>query len=171
MKEFQLLLLNDLIKVNEKSEEHVGLRISDVIVAITGKYMSKLSVANKHDLDNPTQRVQLSSNWFDFNESQFELVKLLSAIIFKEDRKFGYGIDTFFDTSLLFETFIRYINSYDCYTEYEMLTTSEHSDSHFSVLAEKMGEKWSDSVHYEAMTISMYGSLKEAIEQGQYHPL
>jgi hypothetical protein len=159
------------IKENEKSEEHVGLRIADVIVAITGKYMSKLSVANKHNLDNPTQRVQLSSDWFDFNESQFELVKLLSTIIFKEDRKYCYGVDTFFDTSLLFETFIRYISSYDYYTEYKSLTTSEHSDYHFSVLAEKMGEKWNDSIRYEAMTMGIYGSLKEAIEQGQYHPL
>lgn len=159
------------IKENEKSEEHVGLRIADVIVAITGKYMSKLSVANKYDLDNPTQRVQLSSEWFDFDESQFELVKLLSAIIFKEDRIYGYGVDTFFDTSLLFETFIRYINSYDCYTEYEMITTSEHSYFHFNVLTEKMREKWSASFHYEAMTMGMYGGLKEAIEKGQYHPL
>lgn len=159
------------IKENEKSEEHVGLRIADVVVAITGKYMSMLSVANNHDLDNPAQRVQLSSEWFDFDEAQFELVKLLSKVIFNENRKYCYGVDTFFDTSVLFETFIRYINSYDSYTEYKTLSVSEHSDNHFLVLAEKMKEKWLESLRCEKLTVGIYGSLKEAINQGIYHPL
>lgn len=159
------------IKENEKSEEHVGLRIADVIVAITGKYMSKLSVANKHDLDNPTQRVQLSSEWFDFNESQFELVKLMSGVIFLEGVKYCYGVDTFFDTSVLFETFIRYIGSYESYDSYLLLSTSEHSDNHFSYLENAMAEKWTESVQMEKMAIEIFGSLKEAISKGIYHPL
>lgn len=41
------------IKENEDSTNHVGLRISDVLVVIVGKYMSKLSNEHRYDKTNP----------------------------------------------------------------------------------------------------------------------
>lgn len=130
------------IKVNEKSDEHVGLRIADMLVVIAGKYMSKLSSANKYDLDNPTERKQLSSEWFQFDGSQFYLMKLMSKYFFNESRKYGYGVDTFFDESVLFETFVLYVQMYETYEEYSKLSGDEHSNKHFHYMVKKMEEKW-----------------------------
>lgn len=159
------------IHENAKSDEHVGLRITDVLVAITGNYISKLASDTKYDFDNPRKPVRVSSTFFDFTESQFNLVKQMNTFFFRENKMYGFGVDTYFDDGVLFESFLTYINEYHSFDSYNKINPEEHAELHWERLFFMMQEKYHLAASSEATAVAMCGSLKEAIQEGIAHPL
>lgn len=159
------------IHENAKSDEHFGLRISDVLVAITGNYISKLASDTKYDFDNPSKPMRVSSIFFDFTESQFDLVKQMNTFFFSETRSYGFGVDTYFDDGVLFESFLTYINEYHSFDSYNKINPEAHVELHWKKLFFMMQEKYHLAASSEANAVAMCGSLKEAIQEGIAHPL
>ncbi|PKH11719.1 hypothetical protein [Planomicrobium sp. MB-3u-38] len=69
-KKFNFLLVKE-----EDSADHVGLRISDVLIVFMGKMISKLANDVRYDKKRPEERKLLSESWFALEEKQFELLK------------------------------------------------------------------------------------------------
>lgn len=161
---FEKLTLSS-IKENEDSATHVGLRISDVLVVITGKYMSKLANELRYDKNKPEERTLLPHAWFQLEEKQFDLLKKMNTFLFPNDSIYCFIVDTYFDDALQFETYIRYISSYESFNDYnEQIETHVHK--HFMYLAEAMMSKWNNSIENESQIRSLYGNMNAGIKSG-----
>lgn len=161
----------NLIRENAKSEEHVGLRISDVLVAITGGYISKLASDTHYDFDKPTETKYVSPNFFNLTESKYDLLKQMNLFFFKENKKFGFGVDTYFDEGVLFESFLTYINEYNSFDSYNKIELDQHVKFHWEKLSSMMQEKYVTASYLENIVVDSYGSLRAAIQEGIAHPL
>ncbi|MEN1990754.1 hypothetical protein [Paenibacillus hubeiensis] len=158
------------IKENEDSTTHVGLRISDVLVVIVGKYMSKLANELRYDKNNPEIRKLLPNDWFQFEEKQFDLLKKMNKYFFPNDSIYCFIVDTYFDDALLFETYFRYISSYESFHDYNKQIET-HVDKHFNYLAKAMMSKWKMAETNENMVRSIYGNLNAGIKAGDIRPI
>ncbi|WP_434122270.1 hypothetical protein [Salinicoccus roseus] len=154
-----------MIKENQDSSNHVGLRISDVLVVFVGKYISNLASDVRYNKDRPDIRKILSELWFEINEEQFNLIKKIRKFFFPHNSKYCYIVDTYFDDALLWQTFINYVDSYSTFDSY-MENTNKHADYHFGYLSELMHYKWYESLQEEVQIKNIYGSMKNAIESG-----
>lgn len=159
--------------INENciSSTNVGIRITDMLVAIAGNYLSKFSKDTRYNLEEPTKPKHLSAEWFDFNQEQYQLISHMGTYFFKGDMRYAYVIDTYFDETLLFETFITYISSYPSYEEYRKVNNSQHVSQHFRVMVKGSQEKWESALSSERLVNEMYGNLRNAIEEGMMRPL
>ncbi|MEK4277629.1 hypothetical protein [Paenibacillus sp. FSL R7-0026] len=157
------------IKENEDSTNHVGLRISDVLVVIVGKYMSKLSNEHRYDKTNPEKRKLLPKNWFQLEEKQFDLLNKMNKYFFPNDSTYCFIVDTYFDDAFLFETYLRYISSYQSFYDYKKQI--DHVETHFSYLFEAMTSKWETAVLDENSVRALYGNLNAGINAGHVRPL
>ena len=154
-----------------KSNNVIGLRISDMLVTIAGNYISKMSADTHYDFEKPSERKILSSEWFDITEEQFSLIIKMKKFFLKSNQRYGFMVDTYFDDAITFETFLFYISSYSKFEEYKKISNKEHTNNHFRYTAESMKRRWEEGLKGEIMAKQIYGSLKLAINKGLYHPL
>ena len=159
------------VQEENKSNEVVGLRIADMLVVIAGNYMSKLSADTIYDFEKPDKRKILSCDWFRLNKDQFEVICLLNEFFLKENQKYCFIVDTYFDDGVLFENYLKYVSSFEAFSEYSKVSAAEHSEKHFRITAKNMKKRWALSGKLENISISCYGSLREGINQGMFHPL
>lgn len=164
---FTRLALGNIIENNDSSST-IGLRISDMLVVFIGKYLSQLSADIRYDMENSDKPKHLPDNWFYLSKEQFYLVKKVRDYILGGG-KYSYGLDTFFDDGALFEGYLRYIEEYENYSEYEI--EKSHSKNFTKQLIVEMEERFKEACKNEAIVIRKYGSLKNAIEKGIFHPL
>lgn len=132
----------DSIYEDANSKEHVGLRITDVLVAITGSLISKLTSNTRYDFDNPTKTKYVSPKFFKLTEPQFDLLKQMTTYFFRENKKYGFSVDTYFDEGVLFESFLTYINEYDSFDSYNKFDSKKHVNLHWKKLSSIMLEKY-----------------------------
>jgi len=159
------------VKEGNKSSEVVGLRITDILVVIAGNYISKLSADTIYDFEKPEARKTLSCDWFKLNKDQFEVICMMKKFFLKENQKFCFIVDTYFDSSVIFESFLNYISSYRNFREYSKVDVSIHVEKHYSLTAENMKKRWELSFDIEDYIKNNYGSLRKAINLGLFHPL
>ncbi|MFD4820143.1 hypothetical protein [Peribacillus butanolivorans] len=158
------------IKEDEDSTIHVGLRISDVLVVISGKYISKLANEHRYDKNNPEKRKLLPNDWFQLDEKQFDLLKKMKKYFFPTDLNYCFIVDIYFDDALLFETYFSYISSYESFNDYkEHLET--HVDQYFKYLARNFMSKWNTALENERATRKIYGSMISGIKAGIIRPI
>lgn len=158
------------IKENEDSTTHVGLRISDVLVVVAGKYMSKLANDLRYDKNNPEIKKRLSNDWFQLDEKQFDLLKKMNKYFFANDSTYCFIVDTYFDDALQFEAYFRYISSYESFYDYNKQIET-HVDEHFIYSAKAMFSKWNTAESNENMVRSLYGNMNAGIKAGIVRPL
>ncbi|MFK4327003.1 hypothetical protein ABH965_003673 [Bacillus sp. RC97] len=158
------------IKEDQDSATHVGLRISDVLVVISGKYISKLASEVRYDKSNPEKRKLLPNDWFKLNEKQFDLLKKMKKYFFPNNSTYCFIVDTYFDDALLFETYFRYISSYKSFNEYNE-HWDLHVDQHFKFLVENATAKWTIALENEGKTRMKYGSMISGIKAGIIRPI
>ncbi|MEK4159370.1 MULTISPECIES: hypothetical protein [Paenibacillus] len=153
------------IKENEDSTTHVGLRISDVLVVIAGKYMSKLANDLRYDKNNPEIKKRLPNDWFQLDEKQFDLLKKMNTYFFPNDSTYCFVVDTYFDNALQFETYFRYISSYESFHDYNKQIET-HVDKHFIYSAKAMMSKWDTANLNENWVRIVYGNMNAGIKAG-----
>lgn len=159
------------IKENEKSDQIVGIRIVDLLVAIAGKYISGLFLDSKHNHVDLYKRQLLSNKWFDISSKHFDLIKLMKRVYFPRERTFSMNLDTFFDDMLLFEVYIEYVSSYQSYIKYKLLDSKEHSREFFVKYALNSQNIYAESVKSDLICQSEFGSVRKAINMGLRKPL
>ncbi|MBK3495077.1 hypothetical protein JFL43_09445 [Viridibacillus sp. YIM B01967] len=158
------------IKEDEDSTTHVGLRISDVLVVISGKYISRLANDLRYDKDNPEKRKLLPNDWFQLDEKQFDLLKKMKKYFFPNDSTYCFIVDTYFDDAFLFETYFRYISSYESFNGYKEYLEA-HVDRHFNYFADNIMSKWRKALENERGTRKKYGSMISGIKAGTIRPI
>ncbi|MBG9450433.1 hypothetical protein ABE67_14140 [Cytobacillus firmus] len=158
------------IKLDEDSKNHVGLRISDVLVVISGKYISKLAIEHRYDKDNPEKRKLLPNEWFQLDEKQFDLMKKMKKYFFPTGSMYCFIVDTYFDDALLFETYFSYISSYESFNDYNKHLET-HVENFFILMARNLSSKWKTARENESVIRKVNGSMISGIEAGVVRPL
>lgn len=156
----------DGILENQDSKQHLGLQIADFIVVIAGSLISKLITAQKYDKSQPEKKVWLGDDWFDLEDHQYQLVCLFAEFLFGEGMQYGIVSDTYFDETLMFEMYLKYISSYNTYKEFRKASVKNHPRKLFQKVAEESDKKWSAGVMDEIRNRSIFGSLRIGIIQG-----
>lgn len=164
---FTRLGFGKIIEGND-SRSTIGLRISDMLVVFIGKYLSQLSADIRYDMKSPDKPKHLPSEWFSLSEEQFKLVRKAHDYVLGGGM-YSYGLDTFFDDGALFEGYLRYINNYKNYGEYS--NEKSHPKNFTKQLITEMNERFKKANENEVEAIKGFGSLKNAIEEGIFHPL
>ncbi|MFP5453064.1 hypothetical protein [Parvimonas sp. G1604] len=160
-------------KINDNcnSKSHIGLQITDMIVVICGKLISKLNEDVMYDFENPKKRVLVAKNYFELNEKQFNLVKKLYEFIINRKSKYHFMNDSYFDESVLLQTYLEYIASYEKYDNYIKFERINHPEIHMKGYIDLSESKFLEVMYYENLAKNMFGTIKEAIESGLLRPL
>ncbi|MDQ0229165.1 hypothetical protein [Metabacillus malikii] len=158
------------IKNDQNSTEHVGLRISDILVVLSGKYMSKFTRELKYDKNSPEKRKVLSIEWFQLDEKQFHLIKKIKEYLFPEHSMYCFIVDTYFDDSVFFETYLKYISNYETFDKY-IKDLHNHSEQHFAFFTNLAITRWQTAINKEREISATYGSVNSGINKGIVRPI
>ncbi|MER1953985.1 MAG: hypothetical protein ABS865_00505 [Desemzia incerta] len=153
-----------------KSEDHVGLRLTDHLVVLLGNYMYRLRDDSSYNYENPEKIKIISNKWFELNEAQFLLIKRIYIFFLGDDSLYSFVNDTYFDESLNIESFLRYVDSYKNYNEFTQAKVN-HPTEHFKIYQNLADYKWEQSNKNAVLVRNKYGSYKKAIESGDMRPL
>jgi hypothetical protein len=159
-----------LIKEEEDSAAHVGLRISDVLIVFMGKVISKLASDSRYDKKQPGERKLLSKSWFELEEKQFDLLKKMNEYFFPDNSTYCFIVDTYFDDAALLETYFGYVSTFETFDSYKA-QTENHVDNHYVYLSEALRSKWNLAVKNEKFIRKEYGSMVAAIEAEMIRPI
>lgn len=159
-----------LVKEEEDSANHVGLRISDVLIVFMGKMISKLANDVRYDKTQPGERKLLSKSWFELEEKQFELIKRMKEYFFPDNSTYCFVVDTYFDDAALLQTYFEYISTYESFDSYKD-QTENHIDNHYIHISKVFRSKWDLAMVNENMIRKKYGSMIAAVEAGIMRPL
>lgn len=160
-------------KINDNcnSKSHIGLQITDMIVVIVGKLISQLKVNTRYDFENPKKRVLVDKKYFELNEKQFNIVKKLYDFILNREGKYHFINDVYFDESVLLQTYLEYIASYETYDNYIKSEKINHPDIHMKRYIDLSDIKFSEVGFYELLIKNRFGTIKEVIELELLRPL
>lgn len=159
------------INANCNSKSLIGLQITDMIVVIVGKLISQLKVNTRYDFKNPEKRVLLDKKYFEMNEKQFNLVKKLYDYILNREGKYHFINDVYFDESVLLQTYLEYIVSYETYDNYIKFEKINHPNIHMKRYIDLSEIKFSEVEFYELLIKNRFGTIKEVIESELLRPL
>lgn len=153
------------------SRDYIGLQITDMIVVLIGKLVSQLNLKTKYDFDKPDQRVLLCDDYYNFSEEQFNFIKKIQQFILARKGQYHFINDAYFDDSVLLETYIRYISSYDTFENYNKVEVKRHSELHMADFIRNSDMKFREGIRTEALAKKFYGTIKAAVEAEMFRPL
>ncbi|MDK8643432.1 hypothetical protein [Niallia taxi] len=70
------------VLVDHDSKDFVGLQLADMLVLITGSFISKLISAIRYDKSELDKPKHLDKEWFDLEEHQFNLILKMTQFFF-----------------------------------------------------------------------------------------
>ncbi|RAZ73461.1 hypothetical protein [Planococcus halotolerans] len=152
------------------SGKYVGLRIADVLVAFIGNYISKLTLDLKSDKNESYKRKLLSSEFFNLNNDQFNLIKKFHKYLFGTSNQYSFTNDLYFDSTLVFESFLAYVDQYTIFEEYKKTNSTSHTENYMKIFKVKYDLKIHSMIADELQAKMIYGSLAKAISEGIVRP-
>lgn len=161
----------DKIDGNCNSKDYIGLQITDMIVVLIGKLVAQLNLVTRYDFAKPDQRVLVSDGYFNLSEVQFEFVKELQRFILAGQGKYCFINDTYFDDSVLLQSYIKYIVSYGNFEDYKKVEEKIHSELHMACFINISQMKFQEGIKNEILAKSKYGTIKAAVEADMLRPL
>lgn len=161
----------DKIEANCNSKDYVGLQITDMIVVLIGKLISQLNSTTKYDFEKPDQRVLVDRGYFDLSEEQFDFVKKLYQFILAREGKYHFINDAYFDDSVLLQTYIGYIDSYENFENYNKVEETQHQELHMQYFIKISEMKFEESLNNETLAKLNYGTIKAAVDDEMFRPL
>jgi hypothetical protein len=153
------------------SRDYIGLQITDMIVVLVGKLVSQLNSNTKYDFEKPDQRVLLCGEYYNFSEDQFNFIKKIQQFILARKGQYHFINDAYFDDSVLLETYIGYISSYDTLENFNKVGFKRHSELHMENFIRISDMKFREGVRTEALAKEIYGTIKAAVEAEMFRPL
>lgn len=153
------------------SKDYIGLQITDMIVVLIGKLVSQLNSKSKYDFEKPDQRVLLCTEYYKFSEEQFNFIKKIQQYILERKGQYHFINDAYFDDSVLLETYIGYISSYDTFEKFNTVELKRHSELHMVNFIRISDMKFKEGIKTEALAKKIYGSIKAAVEAEIFRPL
>lgn len=159
------------IKSEQNSMLVSGIRVSDYIVALIGKLTSKLTLDTRYNPNKPSQYVNISDEFFDIKQDQFDLICLVFDYVFGDDNKYTYVVDTYSDSPEITRSFISYIASYDSYADFICIPNNKHSLNVINLYRSYTHQRWRASYGHIAVIRKTYGSYINAVNDGFMRPL
>ncbi|MGO4699435.1 hypothetical protein AB4Z50_34925 [Paenibacillus sp. 2TAB26] len=118
-----------------KSEENEGIRTCDILSNFIGRMVKALSdelqepvighVTDVETYDFKTKRI-LSKDWFNLNEEQFNLYKVINNILKSEKTSVYHSF--YFDHTILFIGILSYVSEYSTYSDYQKNSLEIHAE-------------------------------------------
>ena len=142
-----------------------------MIVVLIGKLVAQLNLVTRYDFAKPDQRVLVSDGYFNLSEVQFEFVKELQQFILAGQGKYCFINDTYFDDSVLLQSYIKYIVSYGNFEDYKKVEEKKHSELHMACFINISQMKFQEGIKNEILAKSEYGTIKAAVEADMLRPL
>lgn len=161
----------DKIVGNCNSKSYIGLQITDMIVVLIGKLISQLNLVTRYDFEKPDQRVLVSRDYFKLSEEQFDFIKKLHHFILAREGKYHFINDTYFDDSVLLQTYIEYIASYADFDNYNKVGEMQHPELHMQYFMEISEMKFQEGIEKESLEKLIYGTIEAAVEEKMARPL
>lgn len=161
----------DKIEANCNSKDYIGLQITDMIVVLTGKLVSQLTLTTRYDFERPDQRTLVDRGYFNLSEEQFDFVKKLYQFILSREGGYHFINDAYFDESVLLQTYIEYIASYENFESYNKVEGRQHPELHMRWFINVSEMKFEEGVNNEILAKLKYGTIKAAIEDEMSRPL
>ena len=153
------------------SRDYIGLQITDMIVVLVGKLVSQLNLNTRYDFEKPDQRVLLCGEYFKFSEEQFNFIKKIQQFILAKKGQYHFINDAYFDDSVLLETYIGYISSYDTFKNFNKVGFKRHSELHMKNFIRISDMKFREGVKTEVLAKEIYGTIKAAVKAEMFRPL
>lgn len=150
---------------------NTALQITDMIVVLIGKLISQLTLAVRYDFEKPDLRVLVSDGYFDLLEEQFDFIKKIHQFTLVSEGKYHFMNDAYFDESVLLQTYIKYIASYENFEDYNKVEKKRHSELHLERFINISKRKFKEGMENEALAKSIYGSIKAAVEDEMFRTL
>lgn len=154
------------ILTEQDSNNFIGLQITDMLVVLAGSYISRLSSALRYDKAEPATPKNLEEEWFTLEEHQFNLILKMTNYFFENEQTYSYIGDTYFDETLFFEMYCRYISSFSNYNIFTKRTVSLHIKEMFKLYFIASKEKWNLGLQNERITRNIYGDYITGIKEG-----
>ena len=153
------------------SRDHIGLQITDMIVVLIGKLVSQLNSRTKYNFEMPAQRILLCDDYYNLSEEQFVFIKKLEQFVLAREGQYHFINDAYFDDSVLLETYIGYISSYDTFENYNKVEVKRHSELHMAYFIKNSDMKIIEGINNEVLAKIFYGTIKAAVEAEILRPL
>lgn len=163
----------DFYQVDEgcNSRDYIGLQITDMIVVLIGKLVSQLNSKSKYNFEKPDQRVLLCAEYYNLSEEQFNFIKKIQQFILERKGQYHFINDAYFDDSVLLETYIGYISSYDTFEKFNKVEFERHSELHMVNFIRISDMKFKEGMITEGLAKKFYGTIKAAVEAEMFRPL
>lgn len=167
---FENLNFNE-INENCNSKDYIGLQITDMLVVLIGKLISQLITITKYDFNKPELRVLVGESYFNLTEEQFYLIKKLEMFVLGSEGQYHFINDAYFDASVLLQSYLQYVSSFNDFDSYKELDANYHAESHMLKFIDISELKYIDAIKTESLVKEIFDSLKSGVEAGIFRPL
>ena len=161
----------DTVISNCNSKDYIGLQITDMLVVLFGKLISQLTSTTKYNFAKPNQPVLLNKAYFNLSKEKYDFIKKLHQFILNKKNIYHFINDSYFDESVLFQSYIEYIVKYENFENYSKTDTTKHSFLHMQLFIKLTDIKYNEGITNELTTKELFGSIQTAIERKIYRPL
>lgn len=137
-----------------KSNEVIELRLADWIASFIGRMTYGLynDEGLKEDIVTDIRRIGendlvskriLSKNWFDIDEKQFELYRLIYDVLIIGHTEYWTAMTmSYGDQCAIFYTMLRYFSTYDNYEKYRKIDSNLHSENFNCTCCAELGRSY-----------------------------
>ena len=165
-----------MLKRDEYIKQIVPFIDKDVIKVLTGIRRSGKSVMLKLLMEELKNR-GINENQFiyiNFENLKYRNLKnyeKLYDFILNREGKYHFINDVYFDESVLLQTYLEYIASYETYDNHIKSEKINHPDIHMKRYIDLSDIKFSEVGFYELLIKNRFGTIKEVIELELLRPV
>jgi hypothetical protein len=154
---------------NCHSDQIVGIRIADLVATMVGKLMTELSLSVLYDPLQPSKTVRRNDKWFDLNDEQLKLSKLLFNLIIATGFQYSFNNDTYFDDAVGLQAYLMFLSEYA--NAEELKNTYNRSEKEFEYYVKDAQQRFKLMEKLPEQAKEYFGGISEAVAQKMLKPL
>lgn len=110
----------------QHSNDVPGIRIADYLAVIYGKLLQTLLDHSQYDRKKPKNQKLIETSFFDIDEKQFNLLKLLYKYIFMNNCHYNVMRDCYYKDEVRLENYLSYFNTFKTFKQYHAIDNIKH---------------------------------------------
>ncbi|WP_208422189.1 hypothetical protein [Latilactobacillus fragifolii] len=156
------------VVANQDSRTSVGIRSADLLVTLVGKLISNLSSSSQYDKNFPEKKVRLNDKWFDLQDNQLKLAKLLNNLIINTGFQYSFTNSDYFDDAILCQSYLEYLSKFA--NSDALKNTQNHPEKYFEHFSELMEAKYNQMYELDNIIINSKISRDDLVTNGLLKP-
>lgn len=161
---FDKIQLVDHVYDNQHSSKVPEIRIADYLVVIYGKLLQLLVKDSQYDRASPQTQKLIVTPFFDINEGQFNLLKLLYKLIFNNNYHYSVMKDCYYKDEVRLESYLRYFNNFRSFKQFCNIDCQAHRNNENNQLITILKETEKEcNVQYKCIRYK-YSSMRKAFD-------